>query len=56
MPSASSGPVSASNPVAYTMTSRSYWPAVVLIPVSVISWIGVARRSTSVTFGRLKVS
>jgi len=44
----------ASKPVANTMASSSNcWPPAVRSPVSVISWIGSLRTSTSVTLSRL---
>jgi hypothetical protein len=46
-------PVMASNPVANTMTSRSWSPAAVRMPVGVIASMGAERMSTSVTSSRL---
>jgi hypothetical protein len=51
-----SAPVSASNPVAKTITSSSKWPCSVWIPVSVIRSMPPRRKSTSVTLSRLNVS
>ena len=45
-----------SNPVAHTMMSKSRTPSVVSMPLSVRRTIGVSRRSTSETFGRLYAS
>ena len=56
MSTATIAPVIASKPVANTMASNSSDSLVVLMPVSVMVVIGVLRRSTSRTCGRLKVS
>ena len=53
MSTATTGPVMASNPVAYTMASNSKDSSVVSIPDSVMETIGCLRRSTSRTWGRL---
>ena len=56
MSTATMAPVIASNPVAYTMASNSKSSADVRMPDSVTDSIGVARRSTSRTCGRLYVA
>ena len=49
-------PVPKSKPVAHTITSSSRTPSVVSMPDSVTRTIGVSRRSTSDTCGRLNAS
>ena len=56
MPALSSEPVIASKPVAYTMLSSAYSASRVAMPSGVTLVIGEARKSTSVTLGRLNVS
>jgi len=51
-----SGPVMASKPVAKTMASNCSDSSAVSMPSSVTVTIGVRRRSTRWTWGRLKVS
>ena len=56
MPMPNRVPVIASKPVAYTIASTSYSCPFIRTPRGVISSIGVARASSSVTLSRLKVS
>ena len=49
-----SAPVPKSNPVAHTMTSNSWTPVVVSMPVGVSRTIGVSPRSTSATLGAVE--